>query len=83
VPELHALIDELSVGRFTFIHSEFDRPYQFAASFGNRVRKWRRDAGLPEGLSAHGMRKAATHWWLCNHRDLIPNTFALSPSSAG
>ena len=48
-----------------------------AASFGNRVRKWRRDAGLPEGLSAHGMRKAATHWWLRSHRDLIPNTFAL------
>jgi hypothetical protein len=21
--------------------------------------------------------KAATHWWLRNHRDLIPNTFAL------
>jgi len=47
------------------------------ASFGNRVRNWRREAGLPEGLSAHGMRKAATHWWLRNHRDLIPNTFAL------
>jgi len=77
VPELHALIEELPVDRFTFIHSEFDRPYQSAASFGNRVRKWRREAGLPEGLSAHGMRKAATHWWLRNHRDLIPNTFAL------
>jgi len=23
------------------------------------------------------MRKAATHWWLRNHRDLLPNTFAL------
>ena len=23
------------------------------------------------------MRKAATHWWLRNHRDLIPNNFAL------
>jgi len=44
--------DELPVDRFTFIHSEFDRPYQSAASFGYRVRKWRRDAGLPEGLSA-------------------------------
>lgn len=56
---------------------DFDWPYQSAASLGNRVRKWRREAGLPEGLSAHGMRKAATHWWLRNHRDLIPNTFAL------
>jgi integrase len=77
VPELAALIDELPADRFTFIHSDFDRPYQSAASFGNRVRKWRREAGLPEGLSAHGMRKAATHWWLRNHRDLIPNNFAL------
>jgi hypothetical protein len=23
------------------------------------------------------MRKAASHWWLRNHRDLISNTFAL------
>jgi integrase len=77
VPELQALIDEVPADRLTFIHSEFDRPFKSAASFGNRVRKWRRDAGLPEGLSAHGMRKAATHWWLRNHRDLIPNNFAL------
>jgi integrase len=77
VPELQALIDELPADRFTFIHSEFGRPYQSAASFGNRVRKWRRDSGLPEGLSAHSMRKTATHWWLRNHRDLIPNTFTL------
>lgn len=77
VPELEGLIGELPADRFTFISSEFGRPYQSAASFGNRVRKWRREAGLPEGLSAHGMRKAATHWWLRNHRDLIPNNFAL------
>jgi len=43
----------------------------------NRVRKWRREAGLPERLSEHGMRKAATHWGLRNHRDLITNNFAL------
>jgi integrase len=77
VPELQALIDDVPPDRFTFVHSEFNRPYQSAASFGNRVRKWRREAGLPEGLSAHGMRKAATHWWLRHHRDLISNTFAL------
>jgi hypothetical protein len=59
------LIEEVPADRFVFIHSEFDQPFKSAASFGNRVRKWwRRDAGLPEGLSAHGMRKAATHWWL-------------------
>ena len=49
--------------------------FKSAARFGNRVRA--HEAGLPEGLSAHGMRKAATHWRLRNHRDLIPNSFAL------
>ena len=44
VPELEALIDDLP-DRFTFIHSDFDRPYRSAAGFGNRVRKWRREAG--------------------------------------
>jgi integrase len=77
VPELQALIDDLPADRFTFIYSEFNRPFKSAASFGNKVRKWRRNCGLPEGLSAHGMRKSATHWWLRNHRDLIPNSFAL------
>ena len=48
----------------------FDDPDHFRKAIGD-------EAGLPEGLSAHGMRKAATHWWLRNHRDLIPNTFAL------
>jgi hypothetical protein len=44
---------------------------------GGRVRKWRREAGLPEGLSAHGFRKSATHWWPRNHRELIANNFSL------
>ncbi len=77
VPELEALVAEVPEGRLCFIHSEWDRPFSCSESLGNRIRKWRRDAGLPEGLSAHSMRKAATHWWLRNHRDLIANNFSL------
>lgn len=77
VPELEALIAELPKDRFVFIHSENDRPFSCTEGLGNRIRKWRRAAGLPEGLSAHSMRKAATHWWLRNHRDLIANNFSL------
>jgi hypothetical protein len=77
VPELEALIAEVPKERLCFIHSALGRPYSCAESLGNRIRDWRRDAGLPEGLSAHGMRKASTHWWLRNHRDLIANNFSL------
>lgn len=77
VPELEALIAELPHDQFVFIQSEHGRPYSCTESLGNRIRKWRRAAGLPEGLSAHSMRKAATHWWLRNHRDLIANNFSL------
>ena len=77
VPELEALIAEIPSERFMFIHSEHGKPYSCNEGLGNRIRGWRRQAGLPEGLSAHGMRKAATHWWLRHHRDLIANNFSL------
>jgi hypothetical protein len=77
VPELQAIVDELPPGRMYFIHSKLDRPFTSAASVGMKVRKWRAECGLPEGLSAHGMRKSATHWWLRNYRHLIGSRFAL------
>jgi integrase len=77
VPELVALIDEVPTDRLVFIHSDLGRPFKSVNSLSNTIRKWRREAGLPEGLSGHGMRKAATHWWLRHHRELIPNNFAL------
>jgi integrase len=77
VPELEALIGEVPSDRFTFIHSKWDRPYLSDRSMSQTFRAWIREAGLPKGLSGHGMRKAATHWWLRNHRELIPNNFAL------
>ncbi len=77
VPELDALISEVPADRLVFIHSAHDRPYSCTEGLGNRIREWRRNCGLPEGLSAHSMRKAATHWWLRNHRDLLANNFSL------
>jgi hypothetical protein len=77
VPELQTLLDELPSDRFCFIHSEWNRPFTSAASMSMKVRKWRRESGLPEGLSAHGMRKSATHWWLDNYEDLLAGTFSL------
>ena len=77
VPELDALISEMPADRLVFIHSAHDRPYSCTEGLGNRIREWRRDCGLPEGLSAHSMRKASTHWWLRNHRDLLANNFSL------
>ena len=77
VPELEALIDELPK-RPLHLHPSPStagptpapqRASATASASGG-------GAGLPEGLSAHGMRKAATHWWLRNHRDLIANNFA-------
>jgi hypothetical protein len=77
VPELEALIAELPAEQLMLIVSKHGRAYSCSEGLGNRIRKWRRAAGLPEGLSAHGMCKAVTHWWLRNHRDLIANNFSL------
>jgi integrase len=83
VPELQAIIDEIPLTtrdgqpRSFLIHSTIDQPFMSPRSMSQKVRKWRADVGLPEGLSAHGMRKSATHWWLRNYRDLIGNGFSL------
>jgi integrase len=45
-------------GQLTYIVSEHGRPYGSAASFGNRMGKWCREAGLAKGKNGHGIRKA-------------------------
>jgi integrase len=77
VPELQALLDELPADRTHFLQSKWGQPFKSARSMSNKVRSWRKECGLPEGLSAHGMRKSATHWWLANYADLIGNNFSL------
>jgi integrase len=42
----------------TFLTTSFGQPFKTAASFGNWFRDRCNEAGLPTGLSAHGLRKA-------------------------
>ena len=58
VPELRALIQATPASGMTFLENEHGRPYT-PESFGNAFRRWCREAGLPAGLSAHGLRKLA------------------------
>lgn len=41
----------------TVLKTSFGKPYS-KAGLGNRFRDWRREAGIPEGYSMHGLRKA-------------------------
>ena len=56
-PELEKAINSTATGPFTFLITEFGRPFS-VAGFGNRFREWCNQAGLPH-CSAHGLRKAA------------------------
>src|ERR1700677_1016062 len=42
----------------TFLTTSFGQPFKSAASFGNWFRDRCDEAGLPKGVSAHGLRKA-------------------------
>jgi integrase len=42
----------------TFLATSFNQPFKTGASFGNWFRQCCNEAGLPKGLSAHGLRKA-------------------------
>lgn len=63
--ELREILDASPTGDMTFIQSEHGRPYTYE-SFGNRFRKWCREAGL-EGYSVHGLRKTASAVLAENH----------------
>ena len=55
--ELRAAIDAMPADRLTFITTARGEPFS-AHSFSNWFRDRCREAGLPKGLSAHGLRKA-------------------------
>lgn len=55
LPQLRAVLDATSLGKFTFLVTEYGRSFT-VAGFGNRFRDWCDDAGL-KGYSAHGVRK--------------------------
>lgn len=57
LPVLRETIDASGCGHLAFLVTEFGKPFT-ANGFGNRFKKWCREAGLPERCTAHGLRKA-------------------------
>jgi integrase len=58
LPELQAVFDATPSEHLTYLVTDFGKPFT-AAGFGNWFRDVCADAGLPIGISAHGLRKAA------------------------
>lgn len=56
-PELSRVIEATPNNHLTFLVTEYGKPYS-DAGFGNAVREWCDEAGLPH-CAAHGLRKAA------------------------
>jgi len=56
VAELQKIIDASPTGDMTFLVTEFNKPFT-ANGFGNKMRQWCDEAGLPQ-CSSHGLRKA-------------------------
>lgn len=57
LPELQAVTDKSELGATTFLVTDHGKPFASAKSFGNKVRDWCDQAGLPH-CTAHGLRKA-------------------------
>lgn len=56
-PKLVTIMEATASDHLTFIVTENGKPYAHAQSFGNRMRRWCREAGLV-GTPLHGLRKA-------------------------
>lgn len=56
LPALQAVIDASPTGDMIYLVTEFGKPFT-VAGFGNKMRDWCNQAGLPH-CSAHGLRKA-------------------------
>jgi integrase len=58
LPDLKAILDALPPSdNLTFLTTNSGKPYK-TRFFTRRFTKWRQEAGLPEGLVPHGLRKA-------------------------
>ena len=55
--ELRDILAASSVGRQTFLINEWGTPFASEKSFGNKMRDWCDQAGLPH-CTAHGLRKS-------------------------
>ena len=56
-PELQAILDAAPSQHLTYLTTRDGSSFS-PAGFGNLFRDWCKEAGLPKGLSAHGLRKA-------------------------
>ncbi len=57
-PELQRIIEATSCGQLAFVLTKDGVPYT-EKGFGARFADWCKQAGLPDGCSAHGLRKTA------------------------
>jgi integrase len=57
LPELARAIEAMPASSLTFIINKHGKPYT-PESFGEVFREWCTAAGVPKGLTAHGLRKA-------------------------
>jgi integrase len=58
-PDLRAIVDATPSDHLTFLTTDSGRAFT-AAGFGNWFRDVCKEAGLPKGCAAHGLRKAAS-----------------------
>jgi integrase len=58
LPELRKALDAMTTENLTYLTTEYGRAFS-AAGFGNWFRDRCNEAGLPNGYSSHGLRKAA------------------------
>lgn len=56
LPELQRIIAASPTGDLTYLVTDYGKPFS-TAGFGNKMRQWCNEAGLPH-CSAHGLRKA-------------------------
>jgi len=57
VPELARALDTAPSNGLNYIQTDFGKPFS-EKGFGAAVRRWVAQAGLPKGLTLHGLRKA-------------------------
>lgn len=56
-PELARALDTAPSKGLNYVQTDFGKPYS-VKGFGASVRRWVKEAGLPPGLTLHGLRKA-------------------------
>jgi integrase len=58
LPDLRGALDAMAAKNLTYLTTEYGQAFS-AAGFGNWFRERCNEAGVPNGYSSHGLRKAA------------------------